>query len=152
MILTQIMQPTCVKVPLENTDKEAVITEMVDLLDSNGLLMDRDTALNAVLTREKIQSTGLGSGIAIPHGKCKAVKELVMAIGIAKEPIDFESVDKKLVTIIILLVSPEDQTGPHIQALAKIGKLMLDAEFKEKLSGADSAEEAYELLSNRENE
>ena len=151
MILTQILHPESVKVPLENNEKEAVITELVDLLDANGLLLDREVVLNAVLMREKTRSTGIGSGIAIPHGTCSAVKELVMAIGIAAEPIDFASVDDKLVKIILLLVSPADQTGPHIQALARISRLMLDEEFREKLANADSADEAYELLSDKEN-
>ncbi|MHC4631737.1 MAG: PTS sugar transporter subunit IIA [Planctomycetota bacterium] len=152
MILTQILQPNCVKVPVENKDKEDVITELVDLLDANGLLLDRDIALEAVLARERTRSTGTGAGIAIPHGKCNAVKELVMAIGIAHEPIEFESVDGKPVTILILLVSPADQTGPHIQALAKISRLMLDEEFKQKLEKAASADEVYELLNNKESE
>jgi fructose-specific phosphotransferase system IIA component len=150
MILTKILQPACVKVPLENKDKEEVIIELVDLLDENGLLSDRDVVLDAVLTREKTRSTGIGSGIAIPHGKCKGVKELVMAIGIAGEPIDFESIDNKPVKIVILLVSPFDQTSPHIQALARISRLMLDEEFKHKLENAGSAEEVYELLNSKE--
>lgn len=152
MILTQILQPTCVKVPLESKNKKSAIIELVDLLAANSLLLDRDVTLQAVLTREQTRSTGIGSGIAIPHGKCQAVKELVMAVGIADEPIDFESVDDKPVKIIILLVSPADQTGPHIQALAKISRLMLDQEFKGKLESAGSAEELYELLSSKENE
>lgn len=152
MILTQILQPTCVKVPVEGKDKNAVITELVNLLDNNGLLLNRNAVLEAVFVREKTRSTGIGSGIAIPHGKCKGVKELVMAIGIAREPIDFESVDGKPVTIIILLVSPTDQTGPHIQALARISRLMLDEQFRQSLKTAGSAEELYELLNNKENE
>ena len=152
MILTQVLQPSCIKVPLEGKDKNSVITELVDLLAAEGLLGDRDVVLEAVLAREKTRSTGIGSGIAIPHGKCKAVKELVMAVGIADEPIDFASVDGKPVKIIILLVSPADQTGPHIQALAKVSRLMLDEEFKRELEHADSAENAYKLISNKENE
>ena len=152
MTLTQILHPTCVKVPLEGKDKYTVITELLDLLDVNGLLQDRESALEAVFVREKTRSTGIGSGIAIPHGKCKAVKELVMAIGITREPIDFESVDGKPVTIIILLVSPLDQTGPHIQALARISRLMLDEQFRLSLEKASSAEEVYELLNNKESE
>jgi len=152
MVLTEILQPTCVKVPLEAKDKKAAITELVDLLSSNGQLVDRDAVLEAVMHREQTRSTGIGSGIAIPHGKCNSVKELVMAIGTAGEPIDFESVDDKPVTIIILLVSPSDQTGPHIQALARISRLMLDEEFKQRLEGARSAEEVYELLSSKESE
>jgi fructose-specific phosphotransferase system IIA component len=152
MILTQILQPSCVKAPLQGKDKKSVITELVDLLDSNGLLLDRNVVLEAVLMREQTKSTGIGSGIAVPHGKCKAVKELVMAIGIAGEPIDFESIDGKPVTIVILLVSPADQTGPHIQALARISRLMLDEPFKQAIEKATSAEEVYDLLSSKESE
>lgn len=152
MMLTQILRPTCIKVPLEGKDKKTVITELVDLLNDNGLLLDRDIALEAVLMREQTKSTGIGSGIAIPHGKCKAVKELVMAIGIVPGGIDFESVDGKPASIIILLVSPADQTGPHIQALARISRLMLDELFKQGLENATSAEEVYELLNAKENE
>ena len=151
MILTQILQPDCIKVPVENRDKEAVITELVDLLDANGLLSGRDEVLEAVLTRERTQSTGTGAGIAIPHGKCNAVKELVMAIGIAHESIEFNSIDGKPVTILILLVSPADQTGPHIQALATISRLMLNEEFRQQLEKVASADEVYGLLNNQEN-
>jgi fructose-specific phosphotransferase system IIA component len=150
MILTQILRPSCVKVPVESRDKEAVIAELIDLLDANGLLSNRDVALQAVLTRERIQSTGTGAGIAIPHGKCNAVKELVMAVGIAREPIEFQSIDGKPATILILLVSPADQTGPHIRALARISRLMLNEDFKRKLEKAASAEEVYKLLSDQE--
>jgi len=151
MILTQILQPDCIKVPVESRDKEAVITELVDLLDAKGLLSDRDSVLEAVLIRERIQSTGTGAGIAIPHGKCNAVKELVIAIGIAHEPIEYNSIDGKPVTILILLVSPADQTGPHIQALATISRLMLNEEFRQKLEKVTSADEAYALLNDQEN-
>ncbi len=152
MILTQILEPTCVKVPLEGKDKESVITELVDLLAESGALIDRDVVLEAVFVREETRSTGIGSGIAIPHGKCSGVKELVMSVGIAAEPIDFDSIDQKPVSIIILLASPIDRTGPHIQALARISRLMLDEEFKSRLENATSAEEVYELISNKENE
>ena len=151
MILTQILQPDCIKVPVESRDKHAVITELVDLLDANGLLLDRDEALEAVLTRERTQSTGTGAGIAIPHGKCNAVKELVIAIGIAHEPIEYNSIDGKPVTILILLVSPADQTGQHIQALATISRLMLNEEFRQKLEKVTSTDEVYELLNDQEN-
>lgn len=150
MILTRILRPGCTKVPVESRDKRSVITELVDLLDANGLLLDKNVALQAVLAREQIRSTGIGGRIALPHGKCKAVNELVMALGIAHQPIDFDSIDGKPATIIIVLVSPADQTGPHIQALATISRLMLDEEFKEKLEKSKSSSEAYELLKDRE--
>lgn len=152
MTLTKILQPNCIKVPLDGKDKKTAITELVDLLDANGLLLDKETVLKAVLAREQARSTGIGSGIAVPHGKCDAVRDLVMAVGIAGEPINFDSVDGKPVTIIILLASPANQTGPHIQALAKISKLLLDEEFKQKLEKTTSSKEVYELMLNKEKE
>jgi mannitol/fructose-specific phosphotransferase system IIA component (Ntr-type) len=109
-------------------------------------------ALEAVMEREQTRSTGIGSGIAIPHGKCAAVDELVMAVGIAAEPIDFASIDNKPVNIIVLLISPLDKTGPHIQALARISRLLLDEQFKTKLEKASSPADVYQLISAKENE
>ena len=128
------------------------MTELIDVLDGAGLLQNKQAVVDAVFTRERTRSTGIGSGIAIPHGKCNAVKELVMALGVAPEPIEFQSVDKKPVSIVILLVSPLDQTGPHIQALAQVSRLMLDEAFKTALEQAASTEAAYKLLSDREAE
>ena len=152
MNLTQILQPTCVKAPLEGKSKDSVITELVDLLADSGQLLDKEVVLEAVLVREQTRSTGIGSGIAIPHGKCAGVKELVMSIGICKDGIDFDSIDGKPVSIVILLASPIDRTGPHIQAMARISRLMLDEDFKTNLENATSAEEVYEQINNRENE
>ena len=150
MLLTQILRTDSVKVPLESTEKTACITELVELLAANGLLSDKQMALDAVLAREKTRSTGIGSAVAIPHGKCLAVKELVMAIGIARDSIDFESIDGKPVKIVLLLISPPDQTGPHIKALASISRLMLDENFKSSMEQAESAEKLYEHLSKKE--
>ena len=147
-----MLQPAYVRVPLAGSDKQSVIKELVDVLDAGKLLLDKDMALKSVLNREQVRSTGIGSGIAIPHGKCNAVKELVISMGIAAQPIDFDSVDGKPVSIVILLLSPLDQTGPHIQALARISRLMLDESFRNKLQRASSANEVCELFSNKENE
>lgn len=152
MILTQILQPTCVKVPLKSKTKEDAIEELVNCLADNNLVTSRGDTFEAVMARESTRSTGIGSSIAIPHGKCSAVKELVMAIGIAAEPIEFDSIDNKPVTIIILLVSPPDQTGPHIQALARISRLMLDTQFKNQLEKVSSPEALYDLISSKETE
>jgi mannitol/fructose-specific phosphotransferase system IIA component (Ntr-type) len=150
MLLTQILRPSCVKVPLKGKDKQAVISELIDLLNEEGLLIDRTVCLDAVLVRERTRSTGIGLGVAIPHGKCKGVNELVMALGITHEPIDFGSPDSRGVTIIILLVSPANRTGPHIQALARISRLMLDEPFRKKLEQASSPQEAFGFIEERE--
>ncbi|MCI0499723.1 MAG: PTS sugar transporter subunit IIA [Planctomycetales bacterium] len=152
MTLTQILQPTCIKAPLTSKNKEDAIEELINILADHGHLSDRGSAFEAVMAREHTRSTGIGAGIAIPHGKTAAAKELVMSIGIAAEPIEFESIDKKPVTIVLLLVSPPDQTGPHIQALARISRLMLDSQFKSQLEKAASPEDVYDLISSKESE
>ena len=78
MVLTQILKSNCVKVPLEGTDKDSVIRELVELLDSNRLLLDKDVVMEAVFTRERTRSTGIGSGIAIPHGKMESLASLLI--------------------------------------------------------------------------
>lgn len=150
MVLTQILQPECVKVPLAGKDKTAVITELVDLLDKQGFLTDKAMVLDSVLAREKTRSTGIGSGVAIPHGKCKGVSELVMALGVTAGPIDFESADGAGVSIIALLVSPVEKTGPHIQMLARISRLMLDDSLRKQIEESKSSAELYELIKKRE--
>lgn len=152
MILTQILQPNCICAPLKSKNKESAIEELVNVLAATGQIKDASTALEAVIEREQTRSTGIGSGIAIPHGKSAAAKELVMAIGIAGEPIDFASIDNKPVTIVVMLVSPPDKTGPHIQALARISRLLLDEQFKAKLEKASSPAEVYQLISAKESE
>ncbi len=152
MILTQILQPACIRAPLESKDKESAIQELVTVLAEAGQITDPASAFEAVMDREQQRSTGIGSGIAIPHGKSASAKELVMSFGIAKDAIDFESIDNKPVKIIVLLLSPPDCTGPHIQALARISRLMLDEAFKAKLEKASSPEEVYDLISSKETE
>lgn len=146
MVLTQCLQPSCVKVPLAGKDKRTVITELVNVLNDSNLLLNKEIALEAILTREQIRSTGIGYGVAIPHGKCKAVRESVMAIGIAHQPIDFDSIDGKPVIIIALLISPAEQTGQHLQALARINRLMLDEALRNEIQKTRSAEEVWCLL------
>ncbi len=152
MILTQILQPNCICAPLKSKTKEAAIEELVNVLAAAGQVKEASVALEAVIEREQTRSTGIGSGIAIPHGKCAAAKELVMAVGIAVDPIDFASIDNKPVTIVVMLVSPPDKTGPHIQALARISRLLLDEQFKLKLEKASSPAEVYQLISSKEAE
>ena len=146
MRLADILDIKCVKVPLGTLDKNQAITELIDLLDQADLLNDYDIAFKAVMQRESVRSTGVGQGFAIPHGKSSAVDNLVMAVGKTSEPIDFESIDKKPVDIIFLLISPLDQTGPHIQALAGISRLMTDLPTRSRIDECSTAEQLYKLV------
>ena len=135
-----------IRVPLRATDKTAAITELVDVLSETDGLIDRDVVLEAVLKREAERSTGIGYGLAIPHGKSDGCKKLVMAAGQPAEPIDFQSVDGRPVKFIVLLVSPPDQTGPHIQALAKISRLMSIEQFRTKIEEVTTAQELHDAI------
>lgn len=150
MKLTEILNPNCIKVPLECTNKTEIITELVDLLGEQGLIRDANQVVTCVLERERTRSTGIGNGLAVPHGKSSACDRLVMAIGVPPEPIDFESRDGKPVNFVVLLVSPPDQTGPHIQALARVSRLMLMDGFRDALSKASSANDIHQIIATHE--
>ena len=120
MRLTEILKPQNIKVPLVATTKNEAIAELVQLLADSGQITDAKKVLDAVLERESTRTTGIGNGLAIPHGKCSGTPDLVMAIGKPASPIDFQSIDGRPVTVIWMLTSPPDKTGPHIHALARI--------------------------------
>ncbi len=146
MKLSNLILPDCIRVPLVSDNKIGAITELVDLLNSCGRITDRGAVLGAVLAREETRSTGIGFGLAVPHGKTTACSGLVMALGIPSSPIEFASSDGEPVELIALLASPPDQTGPHIQALARISRLMLVGKFRKEVLAAKSADDVYTIL------
>ena len=150
MKLTDVLRPDCVKVPLAAKDKTQAIVELVDLLDKASVIRTREAVLRSVLEREARRSTGIGHGLAIPHGKSSACDELVMAIGKPAEPIDFESIDGQPAQIIVLLASPVDQTGPHIQALARISRIMTIESVRSDMYNAESADELFRIIAGHE--
>lgn len=150
MKLTEILDPSCIAAKLPATDKNTAITMLVDLLSQNGQISDRDQVLTAVLEREATRSTGIGDGLAVPHGKSRGCSRLVMALGCPVEPIEFDSADGKPVDLIVLLASPPEQTGPHIQALARVSRLMLSTEFRDQLRHAETPEAAYKIIAEHE--
>jgi fructose-specific phosphotransferase system IIA component len=150
MLLTEILSEKRIKAPLLATTKQEAIAELVDLLVADGAIADRDKALAAVMDRENTRTTGIGNRIAIPHGKTTAVSELAMAIGLAATAIEFESIDHRPVSLLILVVSPLDQTGPHIQALAHVSRLISNDQFRHKLITAPNAHDAMKLIKAQE--
>jgi fructose-specific phosphotransferase system IIA component len=123
MTLIDLVVDKIVKIPLESKDKPDVLRELVQKLKDAEEINDVDSALKAVREREDKQSTGLTDGIAVPHAKTDAVSRLKLAIGIAPEGIDFDSVDKQPSKLIFLLLAPPGMSGPHVEALAEIAKL-----------------------------
>ncbi len=150
MKLLDVVTPECIKAPLEASDKKNAIDELIDLLAALGKVSDADALKDAVWTREQTRTTGIGYGLAIPHGKSSGVEEIAIAIGKPPTPMDFEAIDAKPVQLVVLLASPPEKTSDHIQALAHISRLMNMEEFRENLYSATSATEIYDLLKNQE--
>lgn len=150
MKLTEILSANCVVVPLQAGDKAAAIKQLVHVLVETGHCSDEERLLSAIFEREAIRSTGIGKGLAVPHGKCDSCPRLVMSLGKPATPIDFDSADGAPVDFIALLASPPDQTGPHIQALARISRLMLENSFRTQLEQAQSSQEVYDIISRAE--
>ena len=146
MKLTEILREACVRAPLRATEKTAVITELVDLLNELGALTNRDDVLRAVLAREATRSTAIGYGLAVPHGKCSGCPALAMAVGRPAEPLEFEAVDGRKVNLVVLMVSSPEQTGPHIQALARVSRLMLNEDFRREVAAAEGAAGVYGVI------
>jgi mannitol/fructose-specific phosphotransferase system IIA component (Ntr-type) len=146
MRITDILSLNAVKVPLASVDKRAIIDELVDTLTTAGLCSDADGVKRAVWERESQRSTGIGEGLAIPHGKCGGTQGLVLAMGKPAQPIEFGSIDKKPVQLVILLVSPPEKKDEHIQALGKISKIMTSPEFRHKAYSATTPLELYQLF------
>ena len=150
MNLLDILTPDAVIAPMAATEKRAAIDELVDALASAGKVSDPEALRNAVWSREQTRTTGIGHGLAIPHGKCAGLTGLAMAVGRPGEPMDFEAIDGKPVRLIVLLASPPDQTSDHIQALARISRLMNVESFRDQIYDAGSAEDIYDLIRQQE--
>jgi fructose-specific phosphotransferase system IIA component len=150
MNILDILSPKAIKVPLMATDKKGAIDELIDTLAAGGLITQADALKKVVWEREQQRTTGIGEGLAIPHGKAPSSKNLVVAIGRPNEPIDFGAIDNKPVRLIVLLASPPDKTSDHIQALGKISRLMADPKFRIAAYTAPSADAMYQLFEKAE--
>jgi len=143
MKLADILSTQRIVVPLRSADKLEVIAELVDLLEADGCIQDRHKVLKAVIAREEMRSTGIGNGLAVPHAKSSECAKLVAAVGTPASPVDFASNDGRPCDLVVLLVSPLDETGPHIQALARISRLWLQDSFREAIRASQSGEDVY---------
>ncbi|HJN72064.1 MAG: PTS sugar transporter subunit IIA [Phycisphaerae bacterium] len=146
MNLLDHLQLDTMRVYLEATDRQSAIGELVDTLASTGSISDAETIKHLVWERELQRTTGIGEGLAIPHGRCDKLTNLVMAMGRPATPIDFASPDKRPVELVILLVSPANNTADHIQALGRISRLMVDRTFREAAYATDSAQTLFDLF------
>jgi len=147
MKISEILNKDLLIPNLQSKNKKGVLEELAGILVDHGRLPDLERVVEVLLDREKLGSTGIGDGIAIPHGKIKDLGGVVASFGRSQEGIDFESIDQKPAHLFFLLVAPENSAGIHLKALARISRLLKDPNFRNSLMEAESTEELFQIIS-----
>jgi len=148
--LTEFISPQLIKLELQSTRKVDAIKELIDLLDRAGYVTDAEAFLKSVLEREKVGSTGIGKGIAIPHSRTATVREVVVAIGRSPAGIEFDALDNKPVQLIFLIAAPVESGGLYLKALARLSRLLRYQEFRNELMDAKTVDEVIKIISAEE--
>ena len=145
MKILDVLDKNSVLPDLKATDKKGVLEELVApvaiIADVNPELL-----VKVLMERERLGSTGIGSGIGIPHGKLKSLDSLVLGFGLSRSGVDFESIDGRPAHIFFLLVTPENSTGLHLKLLARISRVLKDDPFRQKLLSAADREEIMAII------
>ena len=150
MQITDMFRKQYIIEDLKAKSKRAVLAELSEIFTRDHSGIQGEAMVDVLLDREKLGSTGIGDGIAIPHGKLKGLDSLVISFGRSREGIDFDAIDGKPVHLFFLLMAPESSTGQHLKALAKISRMLKDQEFRSDLMSARSAEEIYRKIAEKD--
>lgn len=146
MRLSELLNEQSVSLSLQARDKESSIKELVQLLESAHGVNTRGEILSKVLQRESMMSTGIGNGVAIPHGKTRLLDHLLAACGVSPAGIDFDTMDGEPASLFILLVSPESLRGPHVKALANVSRLLKEESVRNALRQSTSPADFMRVL------
>ena len=150
MKISDILNEQLVVTGLKGSNKEDIISAMIDLVAATPKVLNKERVREAIFEREKIMSTGVGNGFAIPHGKTDAVSDIVAAFAVTKDPIDYQSLDEKPVRLVFLLVGKDNMVGPHIKLLSRISRLMNKEDFRKRLLEMKTAKEIIEMFRQEE--
>ena len=150
MKISDILSTDVISVGMDTADKEDSIKKIINLAAKSDKILDLNKVSQTIFEREKLVSTGVGKGFAIPHGKTDAISDVVAAFAITKEPIDFDSIDGEPVRFIFLLVGKENLLNTHIKLLSRISRLMNKDEFREKLLEAKNSDEVLNIFKEEE--
>jgi len=150
MKIHEILSTKGIKIGLEAMDKEEALKELVDILSKVQNIGDSKAIVKALVERENLGSTGIGQGIAIPHGKTDRVQDLVAVMAVSRKGVNFDSLDGEPVYIFFLLVAPKESAGPHLKALAQISRLLRDSYFCELIRKCETSAQLYDLIKNEE--
>ncbi|HMT12656.1 MAG TPA: PTS sugar transporter subunit IIA [Ignavibacteria bacterium] len=150
MKISDILSTDVIAVNLDVTDKDDAIRKVIELAAKSNKILDKEKVSKTIFEREKLVSTGVGKGFAIPHGKTDSISDVVAAFAITKEPIDFDSIDGEPVRFIFMLIGKENLLNTHIKLLSRISRLMNKDEFREKLLEAVSPDEVLSIFKEEE--
>ena len=150
MLLVELLSADRIRVPLSARTKDAVLEELVELAAKGHDAKVRSAILSAVRERESVLSTGIGGGVAIPHGKTPVVDQLIVAAGIASTPVEFDALDGQPVELFFLLIGPESASGAHVKTLSRISRLLRREPLRTALRAAKSAEEFLGIVRSSE--
>ncbi len=150
MRLEQLLKPEYFNDDLQAKSKTDALAELSELVIQGSRKLNRSQIYDVLLQREKLGSTGIGDGVAIPHGKISGLNELIIAFGRSKSGVAFDAIDGKLVHLFFLLLAPENSTGQHLKVLAKISRMTKAGNFRKKLMEAKSSNELYKIITEQD--
>jgi PTS system nitrogen regulatory IIA component len=152
MKILDILDKECIIPELRSRTKEEVLEELTGALLDCKAHLDKDALVEVLLERERLGSTGIGDGIAIPHGKVQNLDELVLSFGRSTQGIEFDSMDGRPTHLFFLLIAPENSAGIHLRALAKISRLLKSSRFRQRLLEAETEEELFQVIHEEDKE
>jgi len=150
MNIVDLLSPEAITAELAATTKNEALAELTDAILRVEGGLERDDVIAVLQERERLGSTGIGDGVAIPHGKLKNIDKLLISFGRSRAGIDFDSMDGRPAHLFFLLVAPEESVGIHLKTLARISKLLKNTEVRRRLQDAASAEEIYQIIAREE--
>ena len=150
MKITDILKQESIIENLVSTDKASTLEELSIFLKSKGLVSNKENLLNALMEREKLGSTGIGENVAIPHAKISEINQIITIFGRSKEGIEFDSLDKKPVHFIYLVLAPANSSGQHLKVLARISRLLKNKSLREAIMSATDTNQIYSIISDED--
>jgi PTS system nitrogen regulatory IIA component len=148
--IAELLDPAAIIAELKGPGKNDVLSELADALIAANPALHRDEVIRVLLERERLGSTGIGDGIAIPHGKLKNLEKQLIAFGLSRKGIDFDAMDGQPARLFFLLIAPEDAVGIHLKTLARISKLLKASQVRERLQAAVDRQQIHRIIAEEE--
>ncbi|MCO6465755.1 MAG: PTS sugar transporter subunit IIA [Bradyrhizobiaceae bacterium] len=150
MKITDILAPSCIILGMQAESKDQVLKKLVDAIATTGAVQDSTELLRVITEREKLMSTGIGHGVALPHGKSNVVGKSIAALATLQTPVDFDALDDAPVSIVLMLVGTEGNVGVHLRLLSRISRMVGSESFRNQLSSAPTVEAVLALFASYE--